>query len=296
MKPIRNFLYAASAVLLLSSCEDPVQVNVAPGETQLVVDAFITNRDTVQTIRLTQTVPYFANGPVPTVSGAQITLRNRTANRTFEFADTRNDGIYAWQPQGRDSIGRIGDEFELTVRYQNDTFVAGSRLNRTTQVDSVTYEFREVGQDPETQKEGYYGTFYGRDAVGGPRDYYWIRSYVNGVYQSRVFNFAADGFGGDTDGGDGFPFIPPLQGLTDSRRPAKVGDVMRVEIWSITRETFGFLEQAQRQITNGGLFAVTPENVRTNLRNTNANSRNRAAGWFNTSVVSGLSVVVEEKK
>ena len=295
MKPVIKFLYAAFAVVLLASCEDIVQLNVAPGETQLVVDAFITNRDTTQTIRLTQTVPYFASGQVPTVTGAQVTLRNTTANRTFEFADTRSNGIYAWQPQGRDSIGRLGDDFELTVSYQNNTFVANSRLNRTTPVDSITYEFREAGPDPETQAEGYYGTFFGRDAPGG-RDYYWIRSYVNGVYQSRVFNFAVDGFGGETQGGDGFPFIPPLQGLTDGRRPARVGDVMRVEIWSITRETFGFLEQAQRQITNGGLFAVTPENVRTNLRNTNPNSRTRAVGWFNTSAVSGLSVVVKEKK
>jgi Domain of unknown function (DUF4249) len=295
MKSISFLIDAAIAVILLTSCEDVVQVDVAPANAQLVVDAFLTNRDTAQTIRLTQTVPYFFQDKVPTVSGAEVILKNRTTGRDFVFADTKNDGIYAWQPQGKENIGDIGHAFQLTVRHQNETFVAESRLSRTTVVDSVTYESREEGQDPETQKEGYYATFYGRDAVGGPRDYYWIRSYKNGVYQSRVFNFAADGFGGETDGGDGFPFIPPLQNVTDGRNPAQVGDTIRVELWSVTRETFGFLEQAQRQITNGGLFAVTPENVRTNLKNVNPNSKTKAVGWFCTSVVSGLSVKVEEK-
>ncbi len=295
MKSLRFFLYTTLALLSLSSCEDVVQVDVTPADAQLVVDAFLTNRGTAQTIRLTQTVPYFFTGKVPTISGAEVVLKNQTTGREFIFTDTKNDGIYAWQPQSKDSIGAIGHAFQLTVRYQSETFMAESRLNRTTKVDSITYELREEGQDPETQKEGYYSTFYGRDTIGGPRDYYWIRSYKNGEYQSRVFNFAADGFGGETDGGDGFPFIPPLQGVTDGRNPAQEGDTVRVEVWSITRETFGFLEQAQRQITNGGLFAVTPENVRTNLKNITPGSKTRAVGWFCTSVISGKEVIMEEK-
>ncbi len=294
MKFFQNFLRAAFAAVTLAACEDVVQVDVTPANAQLVVDAFLTNRDTTQTIRLTQTVPYFSEGKVPVVSGAEILLKNQTTGREFVFADTKTDGIYAWQPLGSDSIGAIGHSFQLTVRHQNETFMAQSRLSRTTVADSVTYDLREAGQDPEEQKKGYYSTFYGRDAVGG-RDYYWIRSYKNNAYQSRVFNFAVDGFGGETDGGDGFPFIPPLQNLTDGRNPAQVGDKVRVEIWSITRETFAFLEQAQRQITNGGLFAVTPENVRTNLKNTNPASKTKAVGWFSTSVVSGLEIVVKEK-
>jgi hypothetical protein len=39
-----------------------------------------------------------------------------------------------------------------------------------------------------------------------------------------------------------------------------------VEIHSINLETYNFLTQVQTQTTNSGLFATSPENVKTNIK------------------------------
>ncbi len=284
------------ATLLISACEDVIQVNVTPATEQLAVDAFINNNSTRQTIRLNQTVPYFFEGDAPTVGGAKVTLKNRTTGREFVFEDTKAGGIYAWQPVGKESIGTTGNAFLLTVQYQNVTFTAESSLNRTTKVDSITYGFREKGFGEA--KEGYYAEFYGRD-LPGQKDFYWIRSYRNSRYQSRILTYATNGIGGtdNNNGSDGFPFIPPIRGgINFDRDPYQLGDTIRVEIWSINQETLDFFIQAESQINNGGLFARPPENVRSNLKNTNPTSKIKATGWFNTSVVLGLGVLVTEEK
>jgi hypothetical protein len=294
MKLIPKFLILGLSVAVLSSCEDVINVDVAPSAPQLVIDAFISNQDTVQTIRLTQTVPYFQTGNAPTVSGAEIVLKNQTTNRSFVFEDTQNDGIYAWKHAAPDSIGKVGDTFLLTVRHQNDTYEATSRINRTTKVDSITTEEREAG--PGDAKEGYYAEFYGRDLIG-QKDFYWIKSYKNGKYQTRRLSYATNGISGrDNDNGsDGFPFIPPVrESITLSSDPFKVNDVVRVEVWSITEETLDFFIQAEGQINNGGLFARPPENLKTNFVNKTDVSK-KAVGWFCTSAVSGREVVVQAK-
>ncbi|MEY2914410.1 MAG: hypothetical protein RLZZ184_3719, partial [Cyanobacteriota bacterium] len=44
-------------------------------------------------------------------------------------------------------------------------------------------------------------------------------------------------------------------------------------------ETYAFFLQAQAQISNGGLFATTPENVKTNII-TPEDAPTKAIGWF----------------
>jgi len=296
MKFIRLFIFSGLLIAALSSCTDVIDVNVAPGETQLVIDAFINNRDTIQTIRLTRTVPYFQAGNAPVVSGAEIVLTNQTTGREFVFTDTRQNGIYAWVPAEKDNIGKVGDSFRLSVRYQSDVYEATSRLNRTTRVDSIVTEEREATPGTDGNKEGYYAEFYGTDS-SGRKDFYWFRSFKNGVYQTRLLSFGTNGIGGrdNENGADGFRFIPPIrESITDGQAPFQVGDIVRVEIWSITEETLDFFIQAQSQINNGGLFARPPENVRSNFVNKNT-SGPKATGWFNTSAVSGLQIRVKSK-
>ncbi|MDJ1504175.1 DUF4249 domain-containing protein [Xanthocytophaga agilis] len=293
MKHISLFIIGILTICLLSSCEDVIQLDVAAAESQLVIDAFISNTPSAQTIRLTKTVPYFETGDAPTVSGAEIILQNTTTGREFIFTDMQTDGQYIWKPAGKDSIGKVGDKFLLTVRYDNNEYQASSNLNRTTKVDSITVDYKEESGD---DKAGYYAEFYGRDSLG-KQDYYWIKSFKNGKYQTKLLTYATNGIGGtdNENGSDGFLFIPPIrEAITDGDDPFALGDKIRVEIWSITKETLEFFTQAEAQINNGGLFARPPENLRTNFTN-NTNSSKQPVGWFSTSAVYELEGIVEDK-
>src|SRR5437870_13619793 len=83
-----------------------------------------------------------------------------------------------------------------------------------------------------------------------------------------------------SNGADGFLFIPPIaEGITPFGDLFAKGDVCRVEIHSISKETYNFLIQVQTQTTNSGLFATTPENIKTNLV-TPEGAKTKAIGWF----------------
>lgn len=291
-----RILFFLLVAAFLSACEDVVSVDLAPSRPQLVIDAFIANRNAPQTIRLTSTTSYF-NTTTPPVQGAEVIIENLTQNRRFVFTDTRQNGEYRWQPAGSERLGSIGDNFRLTVIYQGNTYTASSSLNRTTTVDSIAYEFRErpnIGDD----KEGYYAQFYGSD-LPGQDDFYWIRAYKNGqlITKPTLINYAFNAVrGGSGAGSDGFVFIPPIRSrITDSQDPYQVGDEVRVEIWSINRPTHLFLEQSESQINNSGLFARPLENIRTNIVSP-ANIPLPALGWFCISEMSVFTQKIEPKR
>lgn len=291
-----QLLAALSTAVFLSACEDLVSVELSPSRPQLVIDAFIANQNTPQIIRLTTTVPYFNTSTTP-VRGAEVFVENLTRNRRFVFTDTGQNGEYRWQPVGNEQLGNIGDNFRLTVVYQGKTYTAVSPLNRTTKVDSITYEFRERPNFGDS-KEGYYAQFYGSD-LPGQDDFYWIRAYKNGkpIVKPNLINYAFNAVrGGSGAGSDGFVFIPPIRNrITDPQDPYQAGDEVRVEIWSVNRATYLFLEQAENQINNSGLFARPLENTRTNIISPPDGSL-PALGWFCVSQVSSFTEKIVPKK
>ena len=83
---------------------------------------------------------------------------------------------------------------------------------------------------------------------------------------------------------DGYPFIPPIaEGITPRGEVFQKYDVCRVEIHSINLATYNLLLQAQAQISNSGLFATTPENIKTNIISNNP--KIKVVGWFCMSAV-----------
>ena len=59
-------------LVITSSCEDVIDVELDPAESQLVVDAWLTDQPTNQVIHLTQSQAYFDNSQVAGVIGAAV--------------------------------------------------------------------------------------------------------------------------------------------------------------------------------------------------------------------------------
>jgi len=299
MKINKAIIYLFFFLPLLWACEDVIKVDLNKSQEILTVDAVINQEPEKQTIRLALTAPYFQNEVTPPVRGATVTVTNLTANRVFSFAD-RGNGNYEYAPTDKTPLGKVGDAYQLAIRYSGGEYISRFTSNRTTQVDSIVYEFIERDGNNPNEKTGYYAEFYGVD-IKGKADFYWIKSFKNDVYNSNPqrVNYAADGTRNSTPGltgSDGLPFIPPIRDrVTDGLNPFQVGDSVRVEIWSINEDTFEFLKQVESQMNNGGLFARIPENVRTNISSQVAS--NKALGWFCVSEISrrGLKIKALEK-
>jgi len=282
MQTIKLYILLFFAVAF-ASCEDVIQVKLDKGEPMVTIDAFVNDMRSTQKVRLTYTDDYFSQKPNYPVTGASVSIKDLTSGITYTFTDN-SDGNYTYSLTPSDTMGKVGHNYELTVTHQGNVYKSTSRMNRTTKVDSLVAEYKEGG-GLSNAEPGYKFAFLGFDIPGDTVDYYWIKSYRNGVFFNKGgdINICADAAYGN--GADGFPFITPIaKGITPFGEVFKLNDVCRVEIHSINLETFNFLTQVQTQTTNSGLFATSPENVKTNIKNTTSD-KVKVVGWFCMSAV-----------
>ncbi len=287
MKTIKLFLVILT-VIILSSCEDVIQIKLDEGTPMVTVDAFINDMRSQQKVRLTYTDGYFSQKPNDPITGANVQVRDLTLGVDYIFTDN-NNGDYVYTPIDTFAIGH---NYELTVTHQGVVYKSSSQMNRTTGIDTLVSEYKE-GDGLANTEPGYKFAFLGFDPPGDTIDYYWIKSYRNSVFfgKGSEINICANAAYGE--GADGFPFITPIaEGITPFREVFQKFDICRVEIHSINKETFDFFNQVFTQTTNSGLFATSPENIKTNLKNT-TNDKVKVVGWFCMSAVGFKEGVAE---
>ena len=274
-------------VLSLTSCEDVIQVKLDKGTPLVTVDAFVNDMRSQQKIRLTYTDNYFSNKKNDPIIGASVSIKDSNTGQVFNFTDNSN-GNYVFNLAITDTIGRINHTYELSVNFKGTTYTSLSKMNRTAQVDSIDVEYRDGSKLGEPK--GYHLKFLGFDKPGVVPDYYWIKSYRNGVYfnQGNSINLACDG--AYSHEADGFPFIPPISYNIAPDGVFQKYDICRVEIHSINEQTWNMFYQVQAQISNSGLFATTPENVKTNIISND--TKIKVVGWFCMSSVGFREKVV----
>ena len=277
-----------SILMLNTSCEDVIDVELEPSTDALVVDGWIDDRMQEQVITLHRSQTYFDNSNPVGIEDA-VVLVNTEDGRSLEFSHTA-DGRYSWMPQREDEIGNTGDALSLEIIWNDQIFMAQSVINRVPVIDSIGQEFRE---DELFGEDGIYAQFYARD-FQGLNDAYWIKTFKNGEYLAKTqeLNIAYDaGFDAGT-GIDGLVFIPPIRELVNQLDedllflPYISGDHIRVEIHSMSVDAFNFMEIARDQINNGdnGIFSLPLANTRSNIRHSNGDIP--VLGFFNVAAVS----------
>ena len=98
------FYYLLPIVLFLTSCEKEIDITLDEGKSQIVVDAFLTDVLSKQTMKLTNTSSYFKNSASPAVLGAKVSVKNETTGEVFAFTDASNTGNYSWQNNGKNIV------------------------------------------------------------------------------------------------------------------------------------------------------------------------------------------------
>jgi Domain of unknown function (DUF4249) len=245
-------------------------------------------------LNLTQN--YFDNTTAKPALGATVYVFAEDSTR-FDFKDLKNDGNYVWTPKANQTFGQIGKQYALYVKYGSEEFVSVSKMNRVPKIDSVAYEYLDARERQTTgPKEGYRPEFYARDFAGAG-DCYWIRSAKNGKYfsLSSQINVAYDAAQNPGSGVDGIVFIQPLRRAVATELFADK-DTLQVDVYSISPETFYFFRIVQAQAQNAGIFATPVSNTPSNITNRNANSTQKAIGFFNISAVSSVKKIIDKAK
>lgn len=292
---IRNLFFIAIAVFFGTSCEDVIEVKVDQGAEKLVIDAFINNLHEKQTIRITKSIPYFAKpGTEPGISGALVAIADTTAGniKLFVFADSGNGNYVFFPNKSTGDTFTVGHNHILFVVESGDTLISVAKLNPTAKIDSL----KVVKEDGKTIgfKKGNYVELAAKDLPGFGNTY-WIKTFVNDSFRNRIFdiNLAYDvaQTPGNQDGGE---FIWPIRygALNDFSNPRPAGTKIRVEIHSLSLETFYYLNLIIQENVNGGLFATPPANIGTNIFNLNRNKKRALGGFFSMSDVSRKEIIL----
>lgn len=283
MRKLSSLICLCCMLLFFAGCQDVVQVKLDQGSKLYVIDAFLGHSRINSYIRVTTSSPYFSDEQVPPVEDAKILLKDLTRGKSFTFYHL-GYGMYVCDYFLQDTVCREGHQYELHVTIAGATYTALATQKRPAKIDSIssTYYKGTNPLDPD-EKPYYLCTLWAKDKADNNPDYYWIK--VHGKNIPAQLNVCVDGTNGIVRdaAADSIPFGPPatLMGL---KRYIE-GESGIVEIYSITRETYEFFIQAGAQLVNGGLFAKTPENLKTNIY-TPPGAGMRAVGWFSMSSVS----------
>ncbi len=281
---MKKYFIFLAAVLIFTSCEDVVQIKLDKGSKLVVVDAFLNSMRTPQKVRLTYTDDYFSSQSPPPISGASVVLKDLTNNKIYNFSDQSN-GDYVFNLANTDTIGYVGHVYKLEVTYNGNLYTSIVDEKRPAKLDSISAIYQD-GSSLFTPNAGYYTILWARDLPGPISDYYWVKAAKNGEMYSNAndLNLAIDGTGGSVPANDTLSFTPPtINRLVPGFDFLVVGDSLSVEIHSVSKDTYFFLLQVINQTNNFGLFATTPENVRTNI--ISPKGVTKAIGWFSFSGV-----------
>lgn len=288
MRKIKYILLLIAPMLVIG-CEDVIDLELEEGEEQLSVEAVLNTDSTEQKVILRGSIPFFDDiNTTPAIDNAVVKVISNT-NDTLAFQFVSN-GEYVYQP----ALGKrfeMGKEYELQIDVAGERYTAQSIVNPTAIWDSLSYEYLE---QEGFFAEGYYATMHARDIVG-PGQCYWFRKYFNGEYDNapESINTAYDA--GSTPGdfdGEEFSFPNSVGPLNDFEEPFELGDTLRVEIQGISPEFYYFLDEVATQMTNGGLFASPPANVRTNIINEDPSGR-KGLGFFIIGEMEAREIVIK---
>jgi hypothetical protein len=280
------------------ACEDQIFPELQNAQPIIVIDAWVTNKNEPQVIKITRTQSYFDSSLPPGVPNATVLVSDNEGN-SFEFLPGSKTGEYVWNPATNGGVfGKIGNTYRLYVKAGGQEFEAEAGMSRVPQIDSVTYYFEKGSFG---FPDSHFSEFWARDFQGSG-DTYWARGWKNGQALNKPGEIITAFDAGFSRGGnvDGIIFIAPIrrgfnpveQDANDNFLPIFVsGDSLYVELHSITNKAFDFLSQISIQTNRPGgfgeLFAQPLANVPTNLRPTAANPEARVVGFFNVAAVSG---------
>ena len=296
----RNLIYLTAFVFLAFSqtaCEDIIEVDVEQKQKKLVVDAFIDNQLQTQTIRLTESIPFFdLPGTEPPVTTATVVLADTGTGKIFPFIHD-SMGYYRWNPNelSGDTL-TVGSSYALFIIENGDTVVGVTKLYPTAdRIDSLR-TIPTKGNGPPFIDTGRYCEIFAYD-LPGIGNHYWLKTFRNDTLLSDINNLnIAQDMGNNSNGQDGDLFIYPVRfsQLNEFLRPYVDGEKVRVEIHSISREAYYWFQLIVNESNNGGLFATPPVNIMSNLFYLNQNPKRGIAGFFNVAAVNAAEITVVE--
>jgi hypothetical protein len=273
-------------LFVISSCEDKIELELDKETNKIAVDAFLNGLRQEQKIKLTFTDGYFSGMQSPPLMGAEVVVTDLTINKKYQFTDKR-DGNYVYNLLPSDTMVISGHDYELSIRYNNTQYRANASCKRSVNIERTFFTYEEASKGlMGNSAAGYKIKLLAKDKIGSTPDFYWIKLFKNSKFYGRPQNMQLESFGMNNES-DGQYFNPDRWKTAGPEGDdiCSKGDIIRLEIHGISRETYDFLSLGVKMSNNGGMFAVTSVNLPTNIYTEDKNALD-VAGFFSISEVS----------
>ncbi|WP_378172852.1 DUF4249 family protein [Aquimarina sp. SS2-1] len=272
---MKKLLYTIIGLIICTSCEDVIDVDVPNGEPRLVIDAsfeIYLDEDPIDAlggVRLTLSAPFFDDA-VPTVSDATVFVTNLSDNSIINFEESQEPGLFI--PENTNIIPEFNIDYELTVIYEGETYKATTQLIPTVAIDNVEQGDGTLFEGDETEVI----IFFTDD---GTRDDFYLFDFdfnlylpsEDRFYQGEAFNFSY--------------FYEDMVG----------GEEVTIKILGIDERYYNYsnllIEQSEQD--GGNPFQTPPAQIRGNIINT-TNPDNFALGYFNLSEASRFQFTIQQ--
>ncbi|MEO8147936.1 MAG: DUF4249 domain-containing protein [Bacteroidia bacterium] len=258
------------SVVILSSCEKVVDIDLKTSESTVVVEGLITDQSGMSYVKLTMSDAYFNAQQAKKVTNAEVKVSD--GNTTMNFTQVQ-PGVY--KPDAN-FAGTTGRTYSLTVTVDGKVFTSQSTLPSVTPIDSITYKyFPENNADGKDSGYYVYASF---NEPAGLGNNYKVDLYQNNI--SKVER-PADLILFDDKYIDG-------RYATDWELPyaLEAGDSITLKMYSLDKAGFDFYSAMLDLADAGGLFGKTPANLPTNIKGD-------AFGYFGASAITVKSVNIK---
>ncbi|MBC7000009.1 DUF4249 family protein [Cytophaga sp. FL35] len=282
MKNIRFLILLFTSLILTTSCEDVIDVDVQNANTRLVVEASLDwekgTAGNIQTINLRTSTPFFESGSNTSVTGALVTVTDLDTGTEFSFVD-ENNGSY----RTNEFEPFLGHTYELEIVYNGEIFTAKENLNSVPDLNIIG-QSREDGfneddlevnmkiQDPPEEGNSYFFKFWKQGELL-PYFEEFDDEFVNGNVVDWYFEIGEDE-------------------ETEKKEAFQPGDTVEINFYSISPEYLSYLRILINQIGGVGLFDSIPVEVKGNCVN-ETNPENYAYGYFRVTQMVKASYLFE---
>lgn len=277
---MRPIIITIFAVLALMSCDEPIHLDLDQTQPKIVIEGLLTNKPGYQRVKVTKSVDFYGTGQTPRITNASVRVVDDLGH-IFLFAHNPNDhpdsaGFYVPQTP---FVGEIGRTYKLTVNVDEQLFEAQDKLLSVIPMDSLKYQVSEdEEEDPEREGRIYELLMFAREPQD-EKNFYLFHFYRN---DSLIFDSETDVYYTDDE------FLAEEIDGVASPIYYEIGDVGRVEIFSLSRIGYVYYNDLSTILNNdgGGMFGPIPSSPRTNLSN-------GALGFFQVSAVNTSEIKIE---
>lgn len=247
---MRSFSYIITASLLIvlfSSCEKVIDIDLNSSDKKYVLEGIITDQEQTAKVLISQTKNFDEDNTYPGVSGALVEV-TEVGGATTVFPETAA-GVYSLEHYK----GTPGKTYTLKVTIGSQVFTSRSTMPVRVTIDSIFVTDEFIFSNARKIVNVAY-----KDPAGRGNNYRFIQ-YVNGHKEKQILVLNDDYVDGRSITTKLFYF-----GDDEDDREIKSGDLVRVNFQCIDSPNYKFWYSLARSAT-GGSQEGTPANPVSNI-------------------------------